>query len=92
MFYKNLPVSGFELRTIGIGSDHSANWATTTAKLFYLLPDWGSGCGYVDRSLTSVVRGLWFDYTNRQTYIIFILSILLKRRNKVNRGQERRNF
>ena len=49
MFYKNLPVSGFELRTIGIGSDHSANWATTTAKLFYLLPDWGSGCGVMKR-------------------------------------------
>ena len=31
MFCKNLPVSGFEPRTFGIGSDHSVNWATTTA-------------------------------------------------------------
>ena len=31
MFYKNLPVSVFEPRSSGIGSDRSANWATTTA-------------------------------------------------------------
>ena len=33
MFYKNFPVSGFELWTSGIGSDRSANWATTTAQM-----------------------------------------------------------
>ena len=31
MFYKNLPVSGFEPQTSGIRSDRSANWSTTTA-------------------------------------------------------------
>ena len=31
MFYKNLAMSGFEPWTSGIGSDRSANWATTTA-------------------------------------------------------------
>ena len=30
MFFKNLPESGFEPRTSGIGSDSSANWATIT--------------------------------------------------------------
>ena len=30
-------MTGFELRTSGIGSDHSTNWATTTA-LGYGLP------------------------------------------------------
>ena len=29
--HKILPMPGFELRTSGIGSNHSANWATTTA-------------------------------------------------------------
>ena len=33
MFYKKFPVSGFELWTSGIGSDRSANWATTTAQM-----------------------------------------------------------
>ena len=37
MFYKNLPVSGFEPQTSDIGSDRSANWATTTAHFFLLL-------------------------------------------------------
>ena len=39
MFYKNLPVSGFEPRTSGIGSNRSANWATTTALKSDLLTD-----------------------------------------------------
>ena len=39
MFCKNLTVSGFEPRTSGIGSDHSANWATATAhSRFYVRP------------------------------------------------------
>ena len=29
--YKYLPMTGFELRTSGVGSDRSTNWATTTA-------------------------------------------------------------
>ena len=31
MFNKFLPMTGFEPRTYGIGSDRSTNWATTTA-------------------------------------------------------------
>ena len=31
--YNFLPVTGFELWTSGIGNDHSANWATFTAKI-----------------------------------------------------------
>ena len=38
MFFKNLPVSGFEPRTSGIRSDSSANWATTTAQNQLNLP------------------------------------------------------
>ena len=39
MLCKNLTVSGFEPRTSGIGSDHSANWATATAhSRFYVRP------------------------------------------------------
>ena len=30
--YKILPMTGFEPRTSGIGSDRSSNWATTTAQ------------------------------------------------------------
>ena len=33
MFNKFLPMTGFEPRTSGIGSDHSTNWATTTAPI-----------------------------------------------------------
>ena len=32
--YKFLPMTGFEPRISGIGSDHSTNWATTTSQLF----------------------------------------------------------
>ena len=32
--YKILPLTGFELRTSAIGSNRSANWATTTAQQF----------------------------------------------------------
>ena len=35
--YKFLPMTGFELRTSGIGSNHSTNWATTTAQYVYLI-------------------------------------------------------
>ena len=36
MFVINvLPMTGFESRTSGIISDHSANWATTTVRGFY---------------------------------------------------------
>ena len=38
MFFKNLPVSGFEPCTSGIESDSSANWATTTAQSQLNLP------------------------------------------------------
>ena len=31
MFFKNSPMTGFELRTSGVGIDRSANWASTTA-------------------------------------------------------------
>ena len=49
MVYKNLPVSGFEPRTSGIGSDRSVNWATTTAlRINHLFPPHGG------RSKTSV--------------------------------------
>ena len=34
--YKCLPMSGFELRTSGIRSNHSTNWATTTAPFLVL--------------------------------------------------------
>ena len=45
--YIFLPMIGFKLRTFGVGSDHSTNWATTTAhicecfneKYFYLQYD-----------------------------------------------------
>ena len=35
--YKCLPMTGFKLRTSGIGSDRSTNWATTTAHTLVLL-------------------------------------------------------
>ena len=31
VLYKSLPMTGFEPRTSGVWSDHSTNWATTTA-------------------------------------------------------------
>ena len=34
--YKNLPMTGFEPRTSGFGSNHSSNWATTTSHWFNL--------------------------------------------------------
>ena len=34
--YKFLPMTGFEPRTSGIGSDRSTNWATTTTLLYVL--------------------------------------------------------
>ena len=34
---KTLPMSGFELRTSGVRSDHFANWATTTAPITLIL-------------------------------------------------------
>ena len=39
MFIMNkfLPMTGFEPRTSGIGSDHSTNWAKTTAQLTRIL-------------------------------------------------------
>ena len=36
--YKFLPMTGFEPRTSGIGSDRSTNWATTTAKNYSYSP------------------------------------------------------
>ena len=35
--YKFLPMTGFEPQTSGIGSNHSTNWATTTAHCWLLL-------------------------------------------------------
>ena len=35
--YKFLPVTWFEPRTSGIGSDRSTNWATTTAIILYVM-------------------------------------------------------
>ena len=32
MFYKSLPITGFEQRISGVGGDRSANWATTAAR------------------------------------------------------------
>ena len=34
--YNFLSMTGFELRTSGIGSNHSTNWATTTAQTYFL--------------------------------------------------------
>ena len=31
-YFKKLPMTGLEPRTSGVGSDHSTNWATTTAQ------------------------------------------------------------
>ena len=31
MFYKSLPMTGFELQISGVGSDRFTNWAKTTA-------------------------------------------------------------
>ena len=36
--YKTLPMDGFEPRTPGVGTDRSTKWATTTARIFALLP------------------------------------------------------
>ena len=37
MFLKYSPMTGFELQTSGIGSNRSANWATTKQLYFYVL-------------------------------------------------------
>ena len=37
MYKINLPMTGFKPRTSGIGSDHSTNWATTTARITLIL-------------------------------------------------------
>ena len=39
-FLKSLPMTGFEPRTSGIGSDWSTNWATTTALLYTMVLLW----------------------------------------------------
>ena len=38
--YKCLPMTGFKLRTSGIGSDRSTNWATTTAQSLHCYKLW----------------------------------------------------
>ena len=35
--FKSLPMTGFEPRTSGVGSDRSTNWDTSTAQPEYLL-------------------------------------------------------
>ena len=37
VLYNNLSMTGFKLRISGVGSDHSTNWATTTALSSFLL-------------------------------------------------------
>ena len=71
MFFKNLPVSGFKLRTSGIGSDRSANWATTTAQLnYYLWPN----------LLRSNFCKLTFGFVKRATLmLIYSIADFLKK-------------
>ena len=38
VWYKSMPMIGFEPRTYDIGSDHSTNCATTTAQIEKMLP------------------------------------------------------
>ena len=38
MFFKNVSMTRFELRTTGVGSNCSANWATPTAHIKVFLP------------------------------------------------------
>ena len=37
MFYKSLPMTGFELWISGVEGDRSTNWATTTAHISLLV-------------------------------------------------------
>ena len=37
VLYKNLPMTGFKLRTSVVGSNYSANWATATGQAFKVL-------------------------------------------------------
>ena len=43
-----MPMTGFEPQTSGIGSDHSTNWATTTAQIFQFIYDFAAGSSILD--------------------------------------------
>ena len=64
-------MNGFQPRTSGIGSDHSANWATTTVHQSYL----GSACGidYFDCFLNNIS---WLFHTKMywQVHLKFVLN------------------
>ena len=65
--YKFFPMTGFELRTSGIGSDHrSTNWATTTAHYAFLLICFSRG-------LTS--RSYLFIYLRLKLFSTFLTQI-----------------
>ena len=98
-----LPMNGFEPRTSSIGSDRSANWATTTKRsllnqfsyssstIFEMkLTMLGSGCGSVGRAVASDTFGMQFVSSHWQNlYWTFVYSQLYW---KTKKGKEAGNW
>ena len=84
---KFLPMTGFELRTSGVGSDRSTNWATTTASSLYYISVSFSRCHVSFYLFLSVCLCL---FSEAQTEIgkTRLIRMLLPRRTKLVRYQE----
>ena len=67
MQYNFLPMTGFEPRTSGVGSNRSTNWVTTTAQVndFYRKPL----CQFCHRAIGSMVARLHGYFTSEGVFV-----------------------
>ena len=86
VLYKRLPMTGFELWTSGVRSNHSTNWATTTAiKMF--TSQFRTGFCLVFKN-TNIISSWYLHFFSRE----FILQFLIIKIKSYKMGHSRPLF
>ena len=67
-------MTGFESQTSGVGSDRSANWATTTAQIIYFLNENCLG-DLLHNPINNPLSRLWGEFSGIRTRIVRVEGV-----------------